>query len=856
MGRADDAVVIGRDAEQFRQMFEHAPIGIYVSDPNGRLIQVNSAFCRMLGYSEPELTGAAWSELTYPDDLGPASVRKEHLWSGVLDSFEAETRFVHRTGAVVWTRIHVSRIRGAGARAYSLVHVEDITDGKLTRNALEESEARFRIMADGCPTMLWVTTAAGETQLINRAFREFFGLECDQIERSDWRLLIHPDERNAYVNAFDGAVRGHAPFEAEARVRRADGEWRWINSRADPRFSPDGEFLGLVGLSPDITARKDAERQLRISEEKFRQFTANIDEVFWLTDPSGVELQYVSPAYESIWGRSCADLYANPKSWIESIHPEDRASAERVFLRQLQGEGVENEYRILQPSGAVRWIRDRAFAIRDDGGNIVRVGGVAQDTTERTAREVLVLHQALHDDLTGLPNRNLFRKKMDEALAEVLPGQCGAVFFIDLDEFKLVNEALGHSAGDLLLSQVGQRFAAVCPASGTLARFGCDQFMLLAARFEERREIVQLGEDLRRALDRPFNIAGRDIFIGASIGSSVFPDDGAEPDALKRNADLAMHEAKRTGKNQVRFFTPVLGDAIRERLDIEMRLRRAFEMSEFKLQLQPQFPASGLYPARFEALLRWCPPEASVVPPSKFIPILEQNGMIVPIGAWALEEACRRCLAWQCGSLKGAGVAVNVSARQFADPDFLNTVRQTLKTTGLRPQLLEIELTESVLLQDVRTAAETLARLRDLGVTVALDDFGTGYSSLSYLHNLPLDALKIDRSFLVDNESRPQGFAVLRCVVQLAHSLGLRVVGEGVETEAQLDLLASLGCDEVQGYLLGRPAFDVNGVRPSGLKRALRAVPQALMTAQDKPPVFNETALSSMGQNVFQAAYE
>jgi EAL domain-containing protein (putative c-di-GMP-specific phosphodiesterase class I) len=300
-----------------------------------------------------------------------------------------------------------------------------------------------------------------------------------------------------------------------------------------------------------------------------------------------------------------------------------------------------------------------------------------------------------------------------------------------------------------------------------------------------------------------------------------------------------MHEAKRTGKSQVRFFTPVLAEGVRERLDIEMRLRRAFEMSEFKLQFQPEFPANGVYPARFEALLRWCPPETSVVPPSQFIPILEQNGMIVPIGAWALEEACRRCLAWQYGNLQGAGVAVNVSARQFADPDFLNIVRQALKTTGLRPHLLEIELTESVLLQDVRTAAETLTRLRDLRVTVALDDFGTGYSSLSYLHNLPLDALKIDRSFLTENESRPQGAAVLQCVVQLAHSLGLRVVGEGVETQAQLDLLASLGCDDVQGFFLGRPAFDVDGVRSSGLKHAISSVPQAMMGAHDSAPAIH-----------------
>jgi EAL domain-containing protein (putative c-di-GMP-specific phosphodiesterase class I) len=276
-----------------------------------------------------------------------------------------------------------------------------------------------------------------------------------------------------------------------------------------------------------------------------------------------------------------------------------------------------------------------------------------------------------------------------------------------------------------------------------------------------------------------------------------------------------MHEAKRVGKNQLRFFTPRLAAAARERLEMETRLRRALALSEFRLQFQPQFASGKPLPSRFEALVRWYPFDDELIAPLKFVPIAEKTGLIVPIGTWVLREACRRCAEWQGGNLKGAGVAVNVSPQQFSCPDFVNIVVRTLELTGLPPHLLELEVTESVFIQDVKESADTLTKLRALGVTIALDDFGTGYSSLSYLQNLPLDALKIDSTFSTAAETRHQGAALLRCVVDLAHTLGLRVIAEGVETTAQLDLLRNLGCDEVQGYLLGRPSFDPAGATGS-----------------------------------------
>ena len=372
-----------RESDQrIRGFFQQAPFGIGVEGLDGRFLQVNNAFSRMLGYSERELLGKTWEQLTHPDDLAACLRLKDRLDQDLDALVEVEKRYIHRNGTPIWVRVRVSFVREDARPLYYVVHVEDITERRRAEEALSESEGRFRIMADGCPLGLWATDERGGTRSINRAYRNFCGITSEHVEPDAWRSLLHPDDAPAFVAVFARTLREHTPFRAEHRSRRADGRWCWVESRAAPRFSPRGEFLGFVGTSQDITERKQAEEELKSSEERFRQFAEHIRAVFWMMTPGTGECLFASRAYEQIWGRTCESLYRNPESRLEAIHPDDRERHGLTFARQMQGESVESEYRIHTPDGNEKWIRSRSFPVRDYTGRLQRIVGISEEITE------------------------------------------------------------------------------------------------------------------------------------------------------------------------------------------------------------------------------------------------------------------------------------------------------------------------------------------------------------------------------------------------------------------------------------------------------------------------------------------
>jgi len=429
--------------------------------------------------------------------------------------------------------------------------------------------------------------------------------------------------------------------------------------------------------------------------------------------------------------------------------------------------------------------------------------------SEKTAFEAQLKHQALNDDLTCLPNRRLLADRLTHALDVARrTGQEVALLYIDLDGFKLVNDSLGHAVGDQLLRQVAERLRARARLSDTLARLGGDEFAVVVSGDKVREQGGVAGIALLSTLAPPFRVEEHEITISASIGMSIFPENGTTPMELLQQADSAMYAAKRMGKNRLMAFSDELGASIRERLQLETELRGAIAHGEMRAYYQPEFDVKTRKLVRFEALARWIHPALGFVSPAKFIPIAEETGLIVPLGHHIMEMACREAVRWQAQTGRAVQVAVNVSSLQLMRESFVEEVAGILGKTGLDPSLLQIELTESVTLNGAARVGTAMSELEDMGVSLAIDDFGTGYSCLSYLPKLPFDALKIDRSFVNELGVRNEVDAMVHSLVTLAHNLGMKVIAEGVETEDQMALITEIGCNEVQGYLLGRPTSD------------------------------------------------
>jgi diguanylate cyclase (GGDEF)-like protein len=426
--------------------------------------------------------------------------------------------------------------------------------------------------------------------------------------------------------------------------------------------------------------------------------------------------------------------------------------------------------------------------------------------TEKKEVEALLELQANNDALTGLPNRRLFGERLALTLATAERGLLTvAMLYIDLDGFKLVNDSLGHGIGDLLLIHVAARFSARIRKSDTLARIGGDEFTVILSSLHDKEEAMMVGRTLLDTLSQPFDIEGHLLNIGASIGISIYPENAQNGSELMQQADGAMYAAKRSGKNQAMYYTPDLGILVCERMNLENQLRNALAQGQIYVNYQPEFDVLSGRLVRFEALARWNHPTLGTIPPGKFIPVAEESGLIVPLGAFVLEQACIEARKWQAIAAYPIQVAVNVSSIQFGRITFTEEVAEILNRTGLRPDLLQIELTESVMIDGIASTAKMMARLKSLGVTFAIDDFGTGYSCLSYLPSLPFDALKIDRSFVKTCNSNHEGRMLVQSLITLAQNIGLRVIVEGVETAEQLAVIKDLGGNEAQGYLLGHP---------------------------------------------------
>ena len=624
--------------------------------------------------------------------------------------------------------------------------------------------------------------------------------------RVSYDQITLPEDRANVSRTIHAALESNTSFEVEYRIRRADGRSCWVLERGVGIRSEDGRLAWIEGYIQDISDRMAANEMLREAVRRYSSIFEHATEGIFQTTPEGRYLN-ANPALARIYGHVSADALIDHLQDISRqlyVQPERRTA----FVRLMQEHGVVRNFesQVYRMDGSVIWISENARAVRNADGSVQFFEGTVIDITERRQHEAELEYQANHDSLTGLPNRSLLRDRIEQAIAKAQRDAMRvAVVFVDLDHFKLINDSLGHHIGDRLLLEVADRLMTCVRSHDTVARQGGDEFVLVLNEQHDADETLSIVKRLLDVVSQPWLHNGQEYGLGCSIGISCYPRDGDNPDALLRCADIAMYKAKASGRSTHHTYTPELNQAVSDRLEVQNNLRYALERDEFRVYYQPRVDVASGRIIGAEALIRWECPGKGLIPPDHFISIAEETGLIIPIGQWILQEACRQNRAWQRAGLPSISVSVNLSPIQFRHAGLVQSVADALQQAELDPAWLELELTESFVMHDAERINVAMQSLKALGVDIAVDDFGTGYSSLSYLKRFPVDRLKVDKSFVRDIDSDPDDAAIVRAIITLGHALGLKVVAEGVETPAHLAFLQQHGCDELQGYLFSRP---------------------------------------------------
>ncbi|MGH2826854.1 MAG: putative bifunctional diguanylate cyclase/phosphodiesterase [Actinomycetota bacterium] len=751
------------------------------------------------------------------DNLSPSFAELQRAAEDVQRSYGAQARTAYNTADI---ESLVMVLLGAGVVALLFRRFDSVKrDGEL-RAARErlQSEARFSSLVQHSSDVITVIEPDTTIRYQSPSIEHVLGYAPDQLVGTKLSDLWHPDERDLVTDLHNDFILRPANTSAriEYRLRHADGSYRFFdNVRTNLLDNP--EVRGIVVNTRDVTDAKRSADALSDSEERLRFLIEHVPNVVYTaeTGPDGRWL-YVSPQIEALLGFTPEEWVSDPERWWKQLHPDDRAAVlddEETLLRGTENRSGSIEYRMRTRDGRIVWVNDDAVMIRDENGRALHWSGVISEVTDRKVLELQLQHQAFHDSLTGLANRALFADRVEHALQRAArSGEQVAVLFLDLDDFKTVNDSLGHEAGDDLLVAVAARLRRCLRPSDTIARLGGDEFAILLEA-ENVASASVVAERTVRAVEEPITLGDREVVIHASVGFELGDSRQHTAGDLLRNADVAMYVAKSRGKARFEVFDSSMHKAAVQRLEIRADLQRALVDREFVIHYQPIVGLQESGVLGMEALIRWQHPQRGLLAPIDFIPVAEETGMIVPIGKWVLREAAFQARRWQAASPQGDAftMSVNVSARQLTRAEIVDEVAAVLRDSGIPPQSLTLEITESVLMNDRNAAITRLHQLKELGVRVAVDDFGTGYSSLGYLSSLPIDILKIDKSFIDRVATGVEDSAIAQAVIKLGNSLKLTVVAEGIEAAEQATALRAMRCHRGQGFYFSEP-LDTDGV--------------------------------------------
>ena len=800
---------LSRFAPSYGEILTRAFDAIIVIDESSRIVGFNQGAEQVFGQRRDDVLGKSLDLLIPVQYLEQHKARVAQFLksTGSLKPMSGGLRAVkgiRRDGSEFQLEAIIVKTDVDDQRPRQLaVFMRDITQRQYIERALEASERHFASLLKASPVGVFETDAEGRCTFVNERWCQMTGLNAYRNLGQGWLRAVHQEERDAVADAWQQAVKHRQPFNREIRFKAADGRITWVYAQAVIMEDFDNQHLGYMGSITDISERKVAEQALRQSEEEYRRIVETTQEGVWVIDDKNITT-LVNNRMAQMLGYSRDEMVG--MSLFDFMDEEGKAITSSNVERRRAGIAEQHEFKFLSKDGAEVWTQVATDPYFDGAGNYTGALAMVTDITERKANEARIEYLAHHDSLTGLPNRVLLRDRVIHAIADAEREQTKvAIMFLDLDHFKLVNDSLGHLMGDKLLLAVSERLRRCMRESDTVCRLGGDEFVVLVPHVHDAFPLESLPEKILSRLAESFEIDAHVLNTSFSIGISLYPNDGRDFETLLSKADTALYHAKQSGRNMYRFFTHAMNVQVMERLALENGLRQALKNGDLKLYYQPQCNLLTGKIIGAEALLRWPNPQRGFVSPKQIIPIAEDSGLILDIGEWVMRKACEQAQAWQASGVDEISVAVNLSGLQFKRGNLVEVVNRVIRQSGIRPDRLELEITESILIHESEGVVETVHRLKALGVRLSMDDFGTGYSSLGYLKRFALDKLKIDQSFINGLPSDPHSVAIVRAIIQMCRSLHLKTVAEGVENDGQYAVLSNYGCDAVQGYYVSRP---------------------------------------------------
>ena len=806
---ADSATRELRDQLSFsKQLIEAIPNPIFFKDAAGKYFGCNRAFEEFTNRPRSDYIGKTVLEVTNSEAaLHHHAIEIELLKHGGKSVYELSlTRTTDgKPLDAIFTK--AAFVNADGNIAGLVGAIVEIGERKTLERTLSESNQKLRSIIEGSPLAIIARDLNGVISLWNPAAEKLFGWTAD--EAIGTSRTIVPDDIRTEVHAMRKQVeKGLMVSLAETRRMRKDGVVLDVSLSVAPIHDASQEIVGTMVLIADISRRKRAEDALRNSEAQLRLAMEAADMGSWHWNIDNGTMSF-SEGFGPLFGLERGAVIRDYAHLLSLVHPDDRSATDSAVQRALKLDtSFDLEYRVVWPDGGVRWMAVRGQITRDASGKAQRIVGVTADVTSRKHAEQRIAYLAHHDALTGLPNRVLLQDRIEQAIAHSHRNATHlAVMFIDLDHFKTINDSLGHQQGDALLQLVAARILTGLREIDTVSRLGGDEFVIVIPALspqDQGSHAIAVAQKVLESLSANFQVQSHELNVGASIGISIYPADGETAEILMRNADAAMYHAKGHGRNQYQFFTAAMNAAAQQRMAMQTQLRRSLQTNDFCLYYQPVYKASNEELVGFEALLRWKNADGTLVRPGEFISVAEDSGLIIPIGEWVIREACRTAALWQQNGER-LQMAINVSAIQLRRKTFVDTFADILAETGADPRLIEMEVTESVIVGGHEEAIAALTKLDAMNIRIAIDDFGTGYSGLSYLKQFPIHTVKIDQSFIHDLTIDKEDEAIVRAIIAMSRSLGLTVVAEGVESAQQLAILSALGCDLVQGYHFSQP---------------------------------------------------